>query len=252
MFYPSPVSDSITRLLGCLATTSCIVPLLTSLDLDRDGILPAPFTLDQVSSTARLILGYTSTTSAGLHLDLNNPLGLDIPIYVPPFRYDFVLPSNLTTRSTYIVSFQGSSGNISPVFTINGNDAAVSPPSPASSPSPASAKPNAAATPASSSDDSGGDAAPSILSVSTYYPAPSPTPTGLGIANAQAATQSAVIANVGATTANASPITPFSATAVGVLGASPSNAPTTSGSNGLAVSGWMGIVGVVSTIMMMS
>lgn len=250
MFYPRPVSYPITSSLGCLATIDSIVPSLTSPDLYRDGILPAPFTLDQVSSTARLILGYTSTTSPGLHLDLNNPLGLDIPIYVPPFRYDFVLPSNLTTRSTYIVSFQGSSGNISPVFTINGNDASPAPASSSSSsPSP---KPKPAATPASSSDDSGGDApGPSTTALSTQYLAPSPTSIGSGIADAQAATQPVVIANAGATTANMIPITPFSATAVGVLGASSSGAPTTSGSNGLVVSGWIGIAGVVSTILMM-
>lgn len=113
--------------------------LLTSAPNRRSPVLPEGITLDMVAKTARLILGYTSPSSPGLNLDLgtlslcdllvtqqltalaDRPLGLDIALYEGPTRYNFTLPADLPSRSTYILSFQGSSGNISPEFTILGS-----------------------------------------------------------------------------------------------------------------------------------
>lgn len=61
------------------------------------------------------------TTRKQLTSFADRPLGLDIPLYEGPTRYNFTLPSDLPSRSTYILSFQGSSGNISPEFTIIGS-----------------------------------------------------------------------------------------------------------------------------------
>ncbi|KAL8279038.1 hypothetical protein RQP46_008496 [Phenoliferia psychrophenolica] len=97
--------------------------------------LPSGVSQSDVSHNARLVLGYTSDSSVGLHLDVDHPLGTNIPLYNSTPYYAFTLPSDLPTRSTYILSFQGSSGNLSPEFTIEGlpDVASSSSPSPPSS-----------------------------------------------------------------------------------------------------------------------
>lgn len=82
--------------------------------------LPTGLNTTSVSGTANLVLGYTSTLSEGLHYNISQPLGVKIPLYTSTNRFNFTFPANLPTRTTYVLSLQGSSGNISPEFTIVG------------------------------------------------------------------------------------------------------------------------------------
>ncbi|KAM0756113.1 hypothetical protein T439DRAFT_320805 [Meredithblackwellia eburnea MCA 4105] len=132
-----------------------------------NGELPSGISQGDVSQTADLVLGYTSDESIGLHLDLDNPLGTDIPLYTAPYKFTFTLPSDLPTRTTYILSFIGSSGNISPTFTIealSGVQAPASSPSTSASSTSSESDPDPT-TSSSSTDDSNNNFVPTATAV---------------------------------------------------------------------------------------
>lgn len=100
-----------------------------------------PYDPAQIPQSARVILGYLSESSPGFHLDLGrqsrnfeldqnewltpvdlnppeNPLA-EVNLYQAPFTAQVTLPTGIPTRSTYLLIL-GSSGNTSPLFTIEG------------------------------------------------------------------------------------------------------------------------------------
>ncbi|KAF9649922.1 hypothetical protein BDM02DRAFT_3085170, partial [Thelephora ganbajun] len=62
----------------------------------------------------KVVLGWLE--GPGLNLQLNAPLAQGFPITAG--KVDIVVPSQYPDRDTYIVALLGSSGNISPTFTI--------------------------------------------------------------------------------------------------------------------------------------
>ncbi|SCZ87688.1 BZ3500_MvSof-1268-A1-R1_Chr2-2g05154 [Microbotryum saponariae] len=74
---------------------------------------------NQYSQNALLLLGYISPYSEGLHLDVDHPLGINISLYNGANTFTFTLPTNLTTRNSYVLVL-GSTSNAGPPFTIRG------------------------------------------------------------------------------------------------------------------------------------
>ncbi|SGZ25898.1 BQ5605_C024g09796 [Microbotryum silenes-dioicae] len=74
---------------------------------------------NQYSQNALLLLGYISPYSEGLHLDVDHPLGTNISLYNGANTFNLTLPTNLTTRISYVLVL-GSTSNAGPPFAIRG------------------------------------------------------------------------------------------------------------------------------------
>jgi len=74
--------------------------------------------------TGTLLLGYIDPSSPGEHLMIDSPLATGF--LLTDGSKTITLPSNLTTKSTYIVVLMGDSGNASPEFTINAASSSTS------------------------------------------------------------------------------------------------------------------------------
>ncbi|GAA6059644.1 hypothetical protein JCM10212_004147 [Sporobolomyces blumeae] len=81
-----------------------------------DQTLPSGIELGDVSQTADLLLGYTVPGDSSLHLNLT--LVHNVSLYSGPNEASYTLPSDLPTRTTYLLALVGSSGNVSPAFTV--------------------------------------------------------------------------------------------------------------------------------------
>ncbi|KAL8292855.1 hypothetical protein RQP46_000549 [Phenoliferia psychrophenolica] len=75
--------------------------------------LPEGVSQDDVPQTATIKLGYITEDSE----NLNWTLAEDVPLYTTG-SYDVTLPSDLKGKSNYVIGLLGSSGNVSPEFTI--------------------------------------------------------------------------------------------------------------------------------------
>ncbi|KAK4046809.1 hypothetical protein OIV83_005804 [Microbotryomycetes sp. JL201] len=77
-----------------------------------------PFDPAQIPQTANITLGFLSAVKPGFNLDIAHPLAT-VQLYQEPYSVTITLPTNITTRDTYLLIL-GSSGNTSPLFTIVG------------------------------------------------------------------------------------------------------------------------------------
>ncbi|KAK4702253.1 hypothetical protein P7C70_g3969, partial [Phenoliferia sp. Uapishka_3] len=75
--------------------------------------LPSGVNSSEVAQTASLLLGYKENGSE----NLDYTLAQDVPLYTTG-SYNVTLPSTLPYKATYIIALVGSSGDISPEFTI--------------------------------------------------------------------------------------------------------------------------------------
>ncbi|KAL8280839.1 hypothetical protein RQP46_006843 [Phenoliferia psychrophenolica] len=75
--------------------------------------LPEGITMDQVAQTATIKLGYLTEDSENLEWTLAE----HVPLYTTG-SYEITLPSDLEGKTNYVIALMGSSGNISPEFTI--------------------------------------------------------------------------------------------------------------------------------------
>ncbi|BGP22377.1 hypothetical protein Rt10032_c07g3157 [Rhodotorula toruloides] len=79
--------------------------------------LPEGISVQNVSQTANLVLGYTAAGSQSLNL--NWTLASNVSLYPPaPNTVNFQLPSDLPPRNSYFLVLLGSSRNQSPKVTI--------------------------------------------------------------------------------------------------------------------------------------
>ncbi|SCV70404.1 BQ2448_1798 [Microbotryum intermedium] len=176
-----------------------------SFELAWNNTLP-PYASNQYSQDAMLLLGYISPYSEGLHLDVDHPLGTNISLYGGANTFNFTLPTNLTTRNSYILVL-GSTSNAGPPFTILG----TGPPDPEASGS------------ASSTTDRMIEALPTTYilgGVTTVINGPSTTeaatpapasPTAAPGSTSAGATASPVVAIVSSSSASATPTTSVTA-----------------------------------------
>ncbi|KAK4055814.1 hypothetical protein OIO90_003067 [Microbotryomycetes sp. JL221] len=77
-----------------------------------------PYDPSQIPQQANITLGFLSAVRPGFNLDIANPLAT-VNLYEEPYQVTLTLPTNLTTRDSYLLIL-GSSGNTSPLFTITG------------------------------------------------------------------------------------------------------------------------------------
>ncbi|GAA5836912.1 hypothetical protein JCM11251_005821 [Rhodosporidiobolus azoricus] len=85
--------------------------------------LPDDISVENVSTTADLVMGYKVDGETSLHL--NWTLVKDVPLYAPnPSSVDFTLPADLETKDSYFLVLLGSTHNQSPEFTIVANPVA--------------------------------------------------------------------------------------------------------------------------------
>ncbi|GAA5898769.1 hypothetical protein JCM6882_003994 [Rhodosporidiobolus microsporus] len=82
--------------------------------------LPSDISVENVSTTADLVMGYKVDGESSLHLSWT--LAEDVPLYAPnPGSVDFTLPADLETKDSYFLVLLGSTHNQSPEFTIVAN-----------------------------------------------------------------------------------------------------------------------------------
>ncbi|KAM0786567.1 hypothetical protein ACM66B_002023 [Microbotryomycetes sp. NB124-2] len=77
-----------------------------------------PYDPSQIPQQANVTLGFLSAVRPGFNLDIAHPLAT-VQLYEEPYSVTITLPTNITTRDTYLLIL-GSSGNTSPLFTITG------------------------------------------------------------------------------------------------------------------------------------
>ncbi|KAM0751566.1 hypothetical protein T439DRAFT_324753 [Meredithblackwellia eburnea MCA 4105] len=74
---------------------------------------------EQLHTTADIWLGFVDDTGLNYDKIPENPLAVDVPLYGGNNWTQISIPSNLTSRNTYVINLRGSSGNVSPQFEIS-------------------------------------------------------------------------------------------------------------------------------------